>query len=170
MTGVQIFIALVGGLFGGVGWNAAWELWLRPRRDSKSIALALNAEIDGNVEMASKLLATWNPKQDPVPAMLNFSTLVFTSLASRFGDIDIAILRDLVWLYRAFDNLNEFSATSARIEEPGGWQGVQHVQNRRELAQKFHAAAEGMIEASVPVREALAKRAMRQRLPPARSS
>src|SRR6185437_8318253 len=122
MTGIELGVALVAGLFGGIGWNAAWELWLKPRRDSKSVALALTAEIDGNVEVVSSLLHTWDAGQDPVPTMLTFSALVFTSIASRIGDVDIAILRDLVRLYRLFDNLNEYSEISAQIEAPKGWQ------------------------------------------------
>jgi hypothetical protein len=150
--------SLIAGLFGGAGWSALWELWLRPRRDRVSIARALTAEIDGNVAIASSLLKTWD-KTQPVPSMLRFSTLIFSSVAPKIGAIEVSVLPDLVRLYRSFDNLSEYSGISARIEEPGGWQGVQHIQNRRELADVFSNALQEMLSASMKVREALEKSA-----------
>jgi hypothetical protein len=60
-----------------------------------------------------------------------------------------------VQVYRHFDNLNELSETSARIEAPGGLQGIQHMPNRRDLAQQYSRAVQEMLSASAKVREGL---------------
>lgn len=156
-----VLASLLAGLFGGAGWSAAWELWLRPRRDRRSIARALTAEIEGNVAMASSLLFSWSDRRDAVPAILRFSTLVFTSLSSNLGDVDVEILQDLVWLYRDFAYLNDFSAVSAEIEmrDAGSSNYGQRIQNRQQLALDFKNALEEMLVASVRVQEGLSRRA-----------
>lgn len=164
MTWPGLAVSLISGLFGGAAWNAAWELWFRPRRDRKSIAQALTAEISGNVRVGENLLSRLVDLRERVPDIAPFSTMVFTSLAPRLGDVDVSALQDLIWLYRDIDYLNSFSDMSFEMRQSGIEQ--LRVRAERELAKGFLDALQQMLVNSILVREGLSKAATGTRMRP----
>jgi hypothetical protein len=97
--------ALVSGLFGGAGVLLLWEIVLRPMRQGRALAEVLSAEVSINLELLVALQAV-GQRRSAIPPDLRFSTTVYDNLMGQLGDLPPDLVRDVVFLYRYFSELN----------------------------------------------------------------
>jgi len=98
-------ITVITALFGGAGATLVWELLLKPMRDRRSLAEVLSAEVSINMQLlgAAKVMAT--PRK--VPPDFRLSTHVYNSVLPRLGEPPSALVGEVVFLYRYFEEMNE---------------------------------------------------------------
>lgn len=97
--------AILLGLFGGAGATLLWELVLKPMRQRRNVAEVLSAEVSLNLELLAA--AEVNARPDNVPSDFELSTMVFDAMAERIGELPSQTVREVIFLYRYFKQLNE---------------------------------------------------------------
>jgi len=97
--------AILLGLFGGAGATLLWELVLKPMRERRNVAEVLSAEVSLNLELLAA--AELHASPDNVPSDFELSTMVFDAMAERIGELPSQTVREVIFLYRYFKQLNE---------------------------------------------------------------
>ena len=97
--------AILLGLFGGAGATLLWELVLKPMRERRNVAEVLSAEVSLNLELLAA--AELHARPDNVPSDFELSTMVFDAMAERIGELPSQTVREVIFLYRYFKQLNE---------------------------------------------------------------
>jgi len=97
--------AILLGLFGGAGATLLWELALKPMRERRNVAEVLSAELSLNLELLA--VAELYASPDNVPSDFELSTMVFDAMAERIGELPSQTVREVIFLYRYFKQLNE---------------------------------------------------------------
>lgn len=100
---MEVIVALVSGLFGGIGGVVLWERWLRPGLDRKDVAAILASEIELNEE---RLLVTQMVRaQDRTRVLrhINLSTVAIDSYRHRLASFEPETLRLVMRFYWELD-------------------------------------------------------------------
>jgi hypothetical protein len=107
--------ALVYGIFGGVGATLIWELALKPRWDRRNVALLLSTEVSLNLQLlgACQQLAS----ADKLFIDLSFGTDLYRSSLDRLGLLPPQAVRETVFLYRYFEDLNSYPQRYLSLKE-----------------------------------------------------
>lgn len=127
--------ALLLGLFGGIGATVLWELILKPARERRSIAEVVAAEVSINMQLLTAAQVMGSARK--VPPDFAASTMVFDGIVSSIGQLPPAAIREVVFLYRYFHELNRIPAKYVEYvndlrQVPKGHKG-QHDQVQREI-------------------------------------
>lgn len=93
------------GVFGGAGFTALWEMWLKPRRQRKSLARALRIELAANCSYLLEVYAQVT-STGAVPFSLQLSTLLYKSVADQLGALPSRVVSEVVLVYRSFELLS----------------------------------------------------------------
>lgn len=97
-------VSLLTGLFGGAGATLLWETVLKPRRERRSVAQVLSAEVSLNLQLLAAALVGADAKK--LPPDFRLSTMVFDAVAERIGELRPDDVGEVVFLYNHFTNLN----------------------------------------------------------------
>jgi len=100
------------GLFGGAGATLIWEVALKPRRESRSVAEVLAAEVSINIQMLGAAQVRASAKG--VPPDFDLSTMVFDAVAAQVGLLPPKVVNETIVLYRFFKQLNGFPPVYVR--------------------------------------------------------
>ncbi len=101
------------GLFGGAGATVIWEIFLKPLRESRSVAEVLSAEVSINLQLLGA--AQVKASADKVPPEFELSTMVFDAVATQIGLLRPQVVNETIVLYRYFKQLNALPGTYARF-------------------------------------------------------
>jgi hypothetical protein len=152
--------------FGGIGVTLLWEAVLKPRRERRSIAKALWAEMWMNQPsiIEHQALADREPKS--IPGDFSLSTIVYSALAARLSELPRDLLPLVVQTYRTFDYLNavvrRFSVRVEKYyaEDRGAGMRAHHENHLKTMAANYRQAldqAEVLTRAAAPRLFAAAK-------------
>ncbi|MBK8058531.1 MAG: hypothetical protein IPK33_11910 [Gemmatimonadetes bacterium] len=100
--------SLLAGLFGGAGATLLWELVLRPKREQRSIAEILAAEVSLNLQILAGMIVRADAKR--IPGDFHLSTYVFDAAIDRIGELPTDDVGDVVLFYNQLHDLNRKAA------------------------------------------------------------
>ncbi|HEY7770272.1 hypothetical protein [Longimicrobium sp.] len=116
--------SLLSGLFGGAGATLLWELYLKPRRERKSVGRTIAGETSLNLQLIALQLAAGEHNPGAVPSDFRLSTLAFEALASSIGELPTEPRQLVILLYNRVQYLNRlvdlYSHTVDKLRETPG--------------------------------------------------
>lgn len=104
----ELVAAILGAML-GVGGTLAWEAYFKPRRERKSLALALASEVLDNVEILQQYRSPMPGKQMDW-RLMRMSSTIFSAVASRLGELDPYVLAQTAAVYRRFQQIADLHA------------------------------------------------------------
>lgn len=104
----ELGIAVIGAVVGSIA-TLAWEAFIRPKRDARSLAevLAVDISLHAQAVAAELIQIQAHPKLVPLPRPM--PTALYLAIVGRVGELPRTLLGDTLALYRILERLNEIS-------------------------------------------------------------
>lgn len=108
-------IAVLMGLFGGIGGTILWEGILGPFRRRRNAARAIAAENSINLQMVAGLVRSPAYARKHIPSDFRLTTIAFDGLSDRVAEFPPEVLRSVLHWYSLVEYLNETVAAYAEL-------------------------------------------------------